>query len=210
MSELVQIKDHDQISNHENGWAAKAKGKKLILVDLANCEDMNIKKKRSINVYGFPIGIMCLATYLKKYLTTLDIKLMDFGVEYSSEEELIEIIKKEKPDFVGFRAVSANRQILEPLLHQVRQFCPDAILMVGGPYVSEKNTDEFIETDADLFFIGEAEASLLEVMKRVLDNKDYSDVSGISLNKKEYYMDNKPVFRFGRFGMPHHASEIPE
>ena len=140
MSELVQIKDHDQISNHENGWAEKARGKKLILVDLANCEDMNIKKRRSINVYGFPIGIMCLATYLKKYLTTLDIKLMDFGVEYSSEEELIEIIKKEKPDFVGFRAVSANRQILEPLLHQVRQFCPDALLMVGGPYVSEKNT----------------------------------------------------------------------
>ena len=28
MSELVQIKDHDQISNHENEWAEKAKGKK--------------------------------------------------------------------------------------------------------------------------------------------------------------------------------------
>ena len=97
MSELVQIKEHDQIPNHENEWAEKARGKKLILVDLANCEDMNIKKRRSINVYGFPIGIMCLATYLKKYLTTLDIKLMDFGVEYSSEEELIEIIKKINP-----------------------------------------------------------------------------------------------------------------
>ena len=201
MSELFQIIGHDQTPSHEDEWAEKARGKKLILVDLANCEDMNIKKRRSINVYGFPIGIMCLATYLKKYLTTLDIKLMDFGVEYSSEEELIEIIKKEKPDFVGFRAVSANRQILQPLLHQVRQFCPDALLMVGGPYVSEKNTDEFIETDADLFFIGEAEASLLEVMKRVLDNKDYSDVSGISLNKKEHYVDNKPVFRFGRMDL---------
>ena len=84
MSKLVQIKDHDQISNHENEWAEKAKGKKLVLIDLANCEDMTIKKRRSINVYGFPIGIMSLATYLKKFLTTLDIKLMDFGIEYSS------------------------------------------------------------------------------------------------------------------------------
>ena len=73
MSELIQIKDHDQVSDHENEWAEKAKGKKLILIDLANCEDMSIKKSRSINVFGFPIGIMSLATYLKKYLITLDI-----------------------------------------------------------------------------------------------------------------------------------------
>ena len=30
MSELVQIKDHDQISNPENEWAEKAKGKNKI------------------------------------------------------------------------------------------------------------------------------------------------------------------------------------
>ena len=201
MSELVQIKDHDQISNPENEWAEKAKGKKLVLIDLANCEDMTIKKRRSINVYGFPIGIMSLATYLKKFLTTLDIKLMDFGIEYSSEEELIEIIKNEKPDFIGFRAISANLRILGPLLAEVRKFCPDSLIMVGGPYVSEKNTDEFVDTDADAFFIGEAEASLLEVLKRVLDKKDYSDVSGVTVNKKEYYVDGKPVFRFGRMDL---------
>ena len=201
MSKLVQIKDHDQISNHENEWAKKAKGKKLILIDLANCEDMTIKKRRSINVYGFPIGIMSLATYVKKFLTTLDIKLMDFGIEYSSEEELIEIIKNEKPDFIGFRAISANLRILGPLLAEVRKFCPDSLIMVGGPYVSEKNTDEFVGTDADAFFIGEAEASLLEVLKRVLDKKDYSDVSGVTVNKKEHYVDGKPVFRFGRMDL---------
>ena len=201
MSKLIQIKDHDQVSDHENEWAEKAKGKKLILIDLANCEDMSIKKSRSINVFGFPIGIMSLATYLKKYLITLDIQLMDFGVEYNSEEELIEKIKKEKPDFVGFRAITPNRRILIPILQKIRQSLPDALLMVGGPYVSDKNTDEFIETVADIFFMGEGEQSLLEVIKRVLDNKDYSDISGIALNKKEHYVDSKPVFQFGRMDL---------
>ena len=201
MSELVQIKGHDQSSDSIEFWAEKAKGKKLMLIDLANCEDMLIKKRRSINVYGFPIGIMSLATYLKRFLTTLEIKLMDFGIEYSGEEELIEIIKNEKPDFIGFRAISANLRILGPLLSQVRKHCPDSLIMVGGPYVSEKNTDEFIGTDADAFFIGEAEASLLEVLKRVLKNKDYSDVSGVAVNKKEHYVDGKPVFRFGRMDL---------
>ena len=69
---------------------------------------------------------------------------MDFGIEYSGEEELIEIIKNEKPDFIGFRAISANLRILGPLLSQVRKHCPDSLIMVGGPYVSEKNTDGFI------------------------------------------------------------------
>ena len=201
MSELVQIKGHDQSSDSIEFWAEKAKGKKLMLIDLANCEDMLIKKRRSINVYGFPIGIMSLATYLKRFLTTLEIKLMDFGIEYSGEEELIEIIKNEKPDFIGFRAISANLRILGPLLSQVRKYCPDSLIMVGGPYVSEKNTDEFVGTDADAFFIGEAEASLLEVLKRVLKNKDYSDVSGVAVNKEEYYVDGKPVFRFGRMDL---------
>ena len=72
MSELVQIKGHNQVLTHENAWVEKSSGKKLILIDLANCEDMSIKKRRSINVYGFPVGIMCLATYLKKSLTGLD------------------------------------------------------------------------------------------------------------------------------------------
>ena len=201
MSELVQIKGHDESSDNIEFWAKKAKGKKLVLIDLANCEDMTIKKRRSINVYGFPIGIMSLATYLKRFLTTLEIKLMDFGIEYSSEEELIEIIKNEKPDFIGFRAISANLRILSPLLSQVRKYCPDSLIMVGGPYVSEKNTDEFVNTEADAFFIGEAEASLLEVLKRVLENKDYSDVSGVAINKEEYYVDGKPVFRFGRMDL---------
>ena len=201
MSELVQIKGHDESSDSIEFWAKKAKGKKLVLIDLANCEDMTIKKRRSINVYGFPIGIMSLATYLKRFLTTLEIKLMDFGIEYSSEEELIEIIKNEKPDFIGFRAISANLRILSPLLSQVRKYCPDSLIMVGGPYVSEKNTDEFVNTEADAFFIGEAEASLLEVLKRVLENKDYSDVSGVAINKEEYYVDGKPVFRFGRMDL---------
>ena len=201
MSELVQIKGHDQSSDSIEFWAEKAKGKKLMLIDLANCEDMLIKKRRSINVYGFPIGIMSLATYLKRFLTTLEIKLMDFGIEYSGEEELIEIIKNEKPDFIGFRAISANLRILGPLLSQVRKHCPDSLIMVGGPYVSEKNTDEFVGTDADAFFIGEAEASLLEVLKRVLKNKDYSDVSGVAVNKEEHYVDGKPVFRFGRMDL---------
>jgi len=201
MSELVQIKGHDESSDNIEFWAKKAKGKKLVLIDLANCEDMTIKKRRSINVYGFPIGIMSLATYLKRFLTTLEIKLMDFGIEYSSEEELIEIIKNEKPDFIGFRAISANLRILSPLLSQVRKYCPDSLIMVGGPYVSEKNTDEFVNTEADAFFIGEAEASLLEVLKRVLENKDYSNVSGVAINKEEYYVDGKPVFRFGRMDL---------
>ena len=157
MSELVQIKGHDEGLEKTEFWTEKSKGKKLILIDLANCEDMTIKKRRSINVYGFPIGIMSLATYLKKFLPSLDIQLMDFGIEYSSEEELIEIIKNEKPDFIGFRAISANLRILGPLLAQTRKFCPDSLIMVGGPYVSEKNTDEFVDTDADAFFIGEAE-----------------------------------------------------
>ena len=108
MSELLQIKGHDISLENSDVWAEKARGKKLVLIDLANCEDMTIKKRRSINVYGFPIGIMSLATYLKRFLSTLEIKLMDFGIEYSSEEELIEIIKNEKPDFIGFRAISAN------------------------------------------------------------------------------------------------------
>jgi len=197
MSEIIQIIGHDQISNYEQELIEKSKGKKMILVDLANCEDMNIKKRRSINIYGFPIGIMCLATYVKKFLD-LDVKLMDFGIEYSSEGELVDIIKKEQPDFVGFRAISANRQILSPLLHQVKQACPNALLMVGGPYVSERNTDEFIDIPADIFFIGEGEKSLLEVIKRRLDNKDYKNINGIAINKKEDYLDGKPFFGFGR------------
>ena len=131
MSELLQIKGHDISLENSDVWAEKARGKKLVLIDLANCEDMTIKKRRSINVYGFPIGIMSLATYLKRFLTTLEIKLMDFGIEYSSEEELIEIIKNEKPDFIGFRAISANLRILGPLLSQVRKHCPDSLIMVG-------------------------------------------------------------------------------
>ena len=48
MSELLQIKDHDISLENSDMWAEKAKGKKLVLIDLANCEDMTIKKSKTV------------------------------------------------------------------------------------------------------------------------------------------------------------------
>ena len=67
--------------------------KKLFLIDIANCEDMSIKTKRSINIYGFPIGIMSLATYLRTKLD-IEIDILDFGINYNSEQELVDIVRK--------------------------------------------------------------------------------------------------------------------
>ena len=60
MSELVQIKGHNQVSTHENDRAEKSRGKKLILIDLANCEDMSIKREDQSTSMVFLLALCAL------------------------------------------------------------------------------------------------------------------------------------------------------
>lgn len=178
--------------NNNNG-----NNKKLYLVDIANFEDMTIKSRKSINIYGFPIGIMSLATFIQEKLP-IDIRSFDFGIDYLSEQELLDLIKEGRPDYVGIRAISANKSVLISIVNAIKAYDPTIFVIVGGPYVSEHNTDEYNVVGADCFVVGEGEQTLCELLDRLMKGEPYEDVIGLATRTGASLNDNNFHFVYGR------------
>ncbi|MBU1975753.1 MAG: B12-binding domain-containing radical SAM protein [Nanoarchaeota archaeon] len=166
---------------------------KLCFVDLSNYEPKQEGAGRSINLYGFPLGLMSLATVLNNNFTKLDIELLDFGIDYGTKEDLIEKIVAYAPDYIGMRALSTNETLLGEVIGELREKLPKAFFLVGGPYSSGPTEDDFKRIKTDVFVIGEAEQTVVKLFKKLLAKEDYSDVNGIAFMKDGTCQKNPPM-----------------
>ncbi len=157
---------------------------KLLLIDLSNYENLSEKKIRSINLFNFPVGLMSLATFLKKNKAPLDTDIVNYGIDYENDEELIKIIKQRLPNFVGIRALSTNEKVLVYIVDKIKKLFPNIFIIIGGPYVSNINDENLKKISADVFVIGEGEETTLELFGKLVKNQDYSSIEGIAFRKE--------------------------
>ncbi len=182
-----------------------ASNKKFLLVDLSNYENLSEKGRRSINLFSIPIGLMSLATFLKKNKIPMEIKIISFGIDYNNDEELMEIIRRYSPNFIGIRALSANEKILVHIVDALKKLLPDIFIIIGGPYSSSPDEEDFKKIAADIFIVGEGEETVLELFKRLMKNESYDDIKGIVFKKgKKIIINEKREFieNFGKIPFP--------
>lgn len=152
-----------------------------------------------------PLGVAYLAAVLKK--EGVDVKICCQDVFHYSNKELANLfLKNESYDLIGIGFMAARfRETILDLCDTVNKFKKDAWLVLGGhgptsipKYVLEK-------TDADIIALGEAEETIIELLKCKLDNGNLSQIKGIAYRDKDGIIINerrRPIIKLDSIPYP--------
>lgn len=137
----------------------------------------------------FPLGLGYISSYMKS--KGLDVLILDPEIQGISEEELIEIILREKPGIIGLSSVTPNFSMACKMAKKFKNIT-DAVIVYGGIHASTfpeqiiRNHAEF-----DILVYGEGEETMAELATALTNGnisaETLSKINGIC------YRDNGTV-----------------
>lgn len=139
----------------------------------------------------FPLGIAYLATVLKK--EGVDVKICCQDIFHYSNEELAKLfLKNTSYDLIGIGFLAARfKETILDLCATVNKFKKDAWLILGGHGPSPIPGYMLEKTKADIIAIGEAEETIVDLLKCKISGSDLSKIKGIAYRKNEKVIINE-------------------
>jgi len=127
-----------------------------------------------------PLGLLYLSAYLKKH--DFDVEVYD--TTFSSYLNLINYLKKEKPDVLGIHCNLLTKYNVMKLIKFCRE--NDIVSILGGPDASAQ-IEEFLNYGADIIISGEGEEPLTSVLNRLKAKSKYEleDIPNVSFKNRE-------------------------
>jgi magnesium-protoporphyrin IX monomethyl ester (oxidative) cyclase len=148
-----------------------------------------------------PLGLAYVAGYLEKegfQVTILDarglsgervIKDRKSALYGLSDEEIVKRIESENPDVVGISCMwTAYSGDAHRIARLVKKYREDLTVIFGGAHASQFYEMVLRDDNINIVVIGEGEATVAEVLKRIKDGISFEDVKGIA-----YKVDGKIV-----------------
>lgn len=133
--------------------------------------------------YGPVYNLVLLATTLED--AKVNSRIIDFSYQVQSLEECAWDILKSKPKFVGIAVhftFLANRAL--KLIAEVKRLDPNVIIFAGGIHFSTDAMKIMEDHSAiDIGFLGEAELTIVEVVKKLRADQAIDDVQGVIFRK---------------------------
>lgn len=130
-----------------------------------------------------PLGLAYLASYL--HLHGHGVKIYDGVAKEINNEDLIKILKKEKPDLIGVTIFSMFFPQAKDLIHEFKKVT-ETTVVIGGPQVSALPSFTLKETGADMAVVGEGEETLLELVEELKKKKrNLAKIKGLVFKNKE-------------------------
>lgn len=134
------------------------------------------------------IGLGQLVAVLKEY--KYNVKFANFS--NFIESEFISIIKKERPDVIGFRCLTPERHNVVHMLKLIKNIDKNIITILGGPHPSILFKQMLTHyPEIDFIIIGEGEYTLLELVEAIKKKKDYRKIPGIAFLKDGIVVQTK-------------------
>ena len=157
---------------------------KILLIHPAtDCLKENPKRFRWEERPVIPIGLLYIASYLLKH--KYDVGVVDCCV--STKQETIENIKQ--ADVIGIYASTALAIEAISLVNHIRKNHNSKIIITGGPH-STIYPEYFLNKGVDFSVRGEAEETMLELIRELEGKKDYKNIQGISYRENNKVINN--------------------
>jgi anaerobic magnesium-protoporphyrin IX monomethyl ester cyclase len=137
-----------------------------------------------------PLGLMSLAGYLLR--EGIEVIIEDYIIQPYSRERVRRILREFRPDVVGATAVTMNVKKALSILKEFREEDPSPATVMGGPHVSF-DAEEILKNNPSVDYIvrGEGELSFAELLGRLGDGNDLSDVKGVSYRGGDCVIHNE-------------------
>jgi len=107
-------------------------------------------------------------------------------------KKLLKIVEKTQPDVLGFGSWSVNMPIIVEFARKFKQRNPNTLTVLGGynPTIFPKKT-LFDFPFFDILILGEGEYTLLELMQKLKEKKDWTQIRGIAYRKDKSIIINE-------------------
>lgn len=125
-----------------------------------------------------PLGLLYLSAYLKEQ----ELKVYLHDSTFSSIKNLYADLLRIQPVVVGLYANLMTKVNNIRIIQFIKENLPDTKIILGGPDVTY-NQENYLKNGADFLVIGEGEQSMAELSQALLQNSDFSSISGISYLK---------------------------
>lgn len=152
---------------------------------LTAAEDFNAFAEGSAKAYP-KLGLLSLIAYLRRHLEGADqiqFEYHDMLLEHLDLPQMRAIIARFQPDVVGISCLSYSEEIFHGLAAAVKQTCPEALIVGGGPYVSSLREAVLRDSNVDLLVFDEGEVTFLELLRCLLNGQAYDHVPGLAFRR---------------------------
>ncbi len=140
-----------------------------------------------------PLGLLYLASNIKKYRED-EVRVVDAFCMNLDSRHLVDLIKSERPDFVGLS--TSTHTFLESIrtLEAVHRELPDVKIALGG-YHSTFTAGQILEAYpfVDYIFKGEAEQAIVKALDCIDSGRSLAEVEGISYMEDGAYIHKQPA-----------------
>ncbi len=161
-----------------------------------------IRPNSSIETTPPPLGLMYVASYLRKNLDNCDIKILDARIKDMSPDEVAQSIKEYNPQYVGITSLHADSVQMHLIARLAKNIIKDCKVIAGGPYPTGDYLNVLKDENVDFCVIGEGEVSFYELMRAFL-NKASLDIKGVAFRK------NGSAFYAGHHDYVENLDDLP-
>ena len=142
-----------------------------------------------VGSYIPPLGIAYIGAVLEK--DGHKVKILDNTILQWPVEKIVKAVKKNKPGCVGFSATSIMLTFAKKVAEGIKKDLPDTPLILGGPGVTADKKIIF-NSVFDFGVYGEGEYSFSELISALENKKNYQNIKGLIINKKNKKKVNNP------------------
>lgn len=127
-----------------------------------------------------PLGLLYIASALRKAFAGCLIELLDIGQQDLSIEEIEGRIAVSKPHMVGLSTLTCEVDVMRQVAEAVKKTSPHTMIVVGGPYASSSRQAVLDDRNIDVVVIREGEESIVELVRALEKGDGLSQVRGIA------------------------------
>ena len=158
----------------------------------------NIPKYLDEEDFSPPLGILYIASYLEKH-SSHAVEVLDAVVDrFTSYDELEQEIRKRNPDIVGIQMMTFTARDALLTAQTVKKINKNIPVIVGGPHPNIFINETVAFDEVDIVVLGEGERIFTELVNRISNGEDITDMPGIALkhngeviiNDQKGYIDN--------------------
>ena len=128
-----------------------------------------------------PMGILYLAAYLRKYAKNVEVRILDAHAWNMSTKKTIDEISKEKWDIINISYWTSQALQAFDISKEIKKQFKDTLLLHGGIHASQ-SPEEAVDY-CDYVIISEGEKTMLQIVDKIQQNKDFSKTDGIAFKK---------------------------
>lgn len=140
-----------------------------------------------------PLGLMSLMTYLNHtFGSRVTGKIAKSRVDFSDFDELKALFSGFKPDLIGIRTLSVEKEFFHKSISMLRKWGFRGPILSGGPYATSDYKFILQDTNVDLLVMGEGEHTFAELVGLVMENGKklpadnvLEKIPGVAFMKKE-------------------------